>query len=413
MTPENKRTILWLTAILMVAAGLLAVVFLPSNEARWEALRNRTTKLKRDAMTRKSPRTVLRGDPLPGNAWQEYNVALAAPWPKDTENGSIFYRFASGDKSADTDRVRKMVAEQQPLLEHLRRGAQKSDGQYPYDWDKGAEVPSLLRSRMLANLAMAQAKVLMEDGKSQTAANLLLDLTAFGRDLSTNGPLLAGLIGVAVYEISFEGLGRLIQSGQLTRDQLSDLATKLDAVEHDLPTVRSTLSNETLGTGTAILQLQAGDDRAWRERAKVGGWRFVVFPQETMLDAFEQHEAFVQRFENINPANYSEARKQLGAISADVEASPNGVVRELTPSLLRIAEVHLEMLTQLRLVQAAARLRATGKMPTIADPFGKNLFFKEEGDKVKIWSVGMDGKNQEGAGKFDRSGADIVLEIPR
>jgi hypothetical protein len=414
MTSENKKTWLWLVAILLAAAGLLAVAFLPANGPRWEALRNRTTKLKRDAMTRKSPRTVLRGKPVPGNAWDEYNIALNAPWPKDAQNGGIFYQFASGQPGVNGDRVKEMVVEQEPLLDHLRRAAQRSDGQYPYNWDAGLpDSPSLLRSRMLANLALAKAKMLTDDGKAQEAAELLLDVTAFGRDLSTNTTLLMDLVGVAVYQVSFEGLRNLVLSGKLTRAQLEDLAKKLETVERDIPSLDSTFSNEILGTGTAILQMQAGDDRGWRERAKAGGWRFAAFPQSTMLEAFEENDLFMDRYNKADQKDFSAAKRAMDAIAAEVAASPNPIVREFIPGMSRVVEVHRERLTMLRLVRAAALFRATGKTPAIEDPFGASLFFKEESGKARIWSVGPDGKNQNGVGNFDRGGPDMVLEIPK
>jgi hypothetical protein len=365
-------------------------------------------------MTRKMPRQVLRGKAFPGNSWDEYDQALAAPWPSDAENGGIFYRFASGQPGVDRERVKQMVAEQMPLLEHLRLGAQRADGQYPYKWDARDEIPSLLRSRMLANLAVAQASILADSGKPQEAAALLLDLTVFARDLATNGAQLSSLIGIAVYQVAFEQLRNLLSSGKLTQEQLAALAKTLETVDRDFPPPSSMISNSTLGLGMGIFQGSTIDyDGGLGQRMKDGGWRYAVFPQATLLEAFEQNDAFVQRIKKVDQSNFATAKKEIDALSAEAAASPNLMVRDDLPSMLRSHAVHLEVLAKLRLVRAETLFRATGEMPAVADPFGTNLLFKEEPSGLKIWSIGYDGINHNGVGNWEQGKPDIVVQIPQ
>jgi hypothetical protein len=412
MISFRKKAILALVACAAVAAILLFVAFMPMNSERWEAVRDRTLKLKLEALTRKMPREVLRGKPIPGNAWEEYNIALSASWPADAENGGVFFMFSKGN-AANPERVRKTVAEQMPLLDHLRLGAQRSDGQYPYKWELGEEKPSLLRSRMLANLAVAQASILRENGKPEEAMDLLLDVTILARDLSTNGPLLTNLIGMAVYMTAVEGFRDLVVSGKLTQKQLADLAEKLEAVERDFPTHTAALSNELLGIGMWVLLQSSGEYEGWQARAKQGGWRYAAFPQKTILDAFEQSEAFIQRFEKVDPTNYAAAKREMDAVSLETQNSPNPIVRETVPNLSRVMVARLEALTALRLVRAGALFRATGKMPSLKDPFGADLFFKQDAGGSKVWSIGSDGRNDNGSGEWGLFRPDVVLEIPR
>jgi hypothetical protein len=91
----NKKIVLAFFACLALAALLLLVAFLPLDGARGEAVRNRTDQLQREALYRRTPREILRGNPIPGNAWEEYNIALRAPWPKDARVGSL-YMFGTG-----------------------------------------------------------------------------------------------------------------------------------------------------------------------------------------------------------------------------------------------------------------------------------------------------------------------------
>lgn len=411
MTSENRKRYLWILACLAAAALLLFIAFMPTNSARWEAASTRTAKLKLEATTRKMPREALRGEARPGNAWNDYKLALEAPWPAAAENGGVFYRFAGGQPGVDRERVKEMVAEQLPLLDHLQRGAQRADGQYPYKWESSDDIPSLLRSRMLANLAVAQASILTDSGKPQEAADLLLDLTVFGRDLTTNAPVLSNLIGVAVYQIAFEQLRNLLSSGKLTPAQLADLAKSLEIVDRNFPPASSTVANSTLSLGMETFR--GFDDGGLAQRLKDGGWRYAVFPQTTLLDAFEKNDHFVQRIQKVDQSNFAAAKKEYNALAAEATASSNGIVQQSVPGLARSIEAHLVALAQLRLVRAETLFRATGKMPTIPDPFGANLLSKEDAGVLKIWSIGYDGINNGGVGGWERGGADIVIEVPK
>jgi len=237
--------------------------------------------------------------------------------------------------------------------------------------------------------------------------NLLLDVSAFARDLSTNSTLLSNLIGFAVYEVTFTEFRNLIQSGNLTQKQLADLAKKLATVDHDFPTLSSALSNETLAFGLATLKISGG---GMRERTQFGDWRFVISPQPTMLNAFQTRDALLKRMQDLDRMNFAAARKEADAISAEGEASPNTLVRMAMPGLSRTVAVHRETLAHLRLVRAGTEFLSAGKAPALADPFGDKLLYKKEGDKSRIWSIGRDGINQNGSGKWEAQ-PDIVLEI--
>jgi hypothetical protein len=77
---------------------------------------------------------------------------------------------------------------------------------------------------------------------------------------------------------------------------------------------------------------------------------------------------------------------------------------------------HREVLAKLRLLRAAAVWAATGSVPKIADPLGADLRWTEEDGKLRLWSVGGDGKDDEGQGEWypnrPNPKNDIVLELP-
>jgi hypothetical protein len=410
MQDRRNKTFFWIFTTLAVTVLLLALALRPTRVGEMQAMTNRIVELKLESRSRKMPRSVLHVKLDPGNAWEEYDIALedAQTWSED-DSGSIFSRFLAGDTKVDRAKVKQLVITHKEAIEHLRLGAQQSDGQYPYAWEKipEMELPSLMGSRRLANVAVAQAKLWRENGRSQDAVDLLLDVSAFARDLSTNSTLLSDLIGFAVYEVTFAEFRELIQSGNLTQTQLADLAKKLAIVDHDFPTLSSAFSNETLAFGLATLKISG---EGMRSRAQFGDWRFTIYPQPTMLNAFETKDALLKRMQTLDHMKFAAARKEADAISAEGEASPNTLVRAAMPGMSRMIVAHREPLARLRLVRAGTEFLSTGKMPVLADPFGDKLFYKQEGNKSRIWSIGRDGINQNGSGKWEAQ-PDIVLEI--
>ena len=73
---RSRAVIVVLLAVSAVAILLVVLVLLPTRLERWEAIRARVTKLKAEARSRNIPRSVLRGKAIPGNAWDDYNIAL-------------------------------------------------------------------------------------------------------------------------------------------------------------------------------------------------------------------------------------------------------------------------------------------------------------------------------------------------
>ena len=79
-------------------------------------------------------------------------------------------------------------------------------------WSKSGTT-HLLASRRLANFGVAQAKIWRESGRTTEAADPLLDVSMFARDLGANGVLLTTLLGDAAYLITLNEFRNLILSG--------------------------------------------------------------------------------------------------------------------------------------------------------------------------------------------------------
>jgi len=402
-----------IVAISIVVALLAVIYFAPTNDGRWAAMRRRMASSQDEAQERNVSRPVVRGKPIPGNAWDEYSLALneAATFTED----SNLIRFINGDPTADRAMVDRLLAAHKGIVDHISQGAQRSNGQYPYDWNSGSrmELPPLLFSRRAASLAIAQARVWKEAGRPQDAVALLLDVSQFSRDLAANGPLLSHLIGVSLYSTTFGELRDLLLSGKLNNKELSDLARMLEIVDGNFPALAPVMANEVaISVETDIYP--APSLSGSRNLMKSSGWRYGFSSRKMVLDAFEKRDNYAQRSQNIDLVSFAEAMKEAKIVQAEVEASGNSILRQYGTNLPKVLANHRDTLSRLRLLRAATTLLATGEIPKLADPFGTDLLYRREPGKVKIWSVGSDGKNHEGRGSWKlNSGPDLVLEISR
>jgi hypothetical protein len=400
---------------------LLLIAFLPVG-GDWEFMRTEVGKLRAEAESRRFSRTVFSGKTTPGNAWDDYNVAMSDVLAiKEDSNGAILGQFSTGHATAaEAATARTIVAASGVTLDRFRSGVRREDGQYPYRWTRASsDYPSLLASRKLANLAGAQAKILSDAGHAQEATALALDMTVFARDLAANGNLLSDLIGAAVYSMAADSLQITMQSGKLTPEDLKDLAAKLESVERDVPDQGAVFANETLVSGTAMLAWsnQGLPYREWLYLMVSGGWRYGLSYQRVAADYLRTAARRVEREQKLGEMDFASAMKEATALEAEGTASSNPIVRESALSLARSMTVHREVIARLRLLRAAAIWGATGKAPTLADPLGTDLKMKEEGGKITIWSAGRDGKDGGGNGAWNpapsKPGDDIVLEFSK
>ena len=411
----RKRTILEIIAVVGVLGVLSIFVFMRGSDDRWAAMNARVTELRAEARSRKTPRTVLHGIPVEGSAWDEYQIALndALTWKEDP-NGAMLGRFVRGDVTVDRALVDRMMSDHTKALEHLRLGARRTNGQYPYKWEDGPypSLPGLLSSRKLANFGVAQARIWRESGRATEAADLLLDVSMFARDLGANGVLLTWLIGDAVYLITFNEFRNLILSGKLTKAQLADLDKKLETLDHDFPSIRPALTNENLFAVDPTAEASIGE---WFQLTKQGGWRYGFSTRGMTLAAFEERESYIRRTKNLEKADFGAVKKEAEAMEAEASSSANPLIRMSAPSITRSIAAGGEALARLRLLRAATGFLVTGKVPTVPDPFGTNLLYEDTGTKLRIWSVGADGIDQKGPGVWSTAPRqlDIVIEIPK
>ncbi len=134
--------------------------------------------------------------------------------------------------------------------------------------------------------------------------------------------------------------------------------------------------------------------------------------------AFDAIGRAVTQLAEADERPWIESRDLLKDLNRELSTSGNPISQAAPDELLGSDLLHRGHRAQLRLLRVATHYRATGEVLDLDDPFGTKLQTRGNGDALKVWSVGAEGKDHGGTGGFgfDRDGKDakdIVLEVRR
>jgi hypothetical protein len=423
LRPRRRLTGWKLAAILLGILALIVAAFSLWIDSvarrRWAETEKRVHALLSEIRGRDAGRPVLRGSAVEGDAWEEYDLAIDEMQKIKTSTMTIGEYVSRGPK-ADRASIEKILAVHGAAIDHLRLGARRSRGQYPYRWEEGAamKTPPLLRMQSLANLATCQARFLAEAGKPREAAELLLDTCQFGRDAGTNGPLISEMVALAILGVALDELRDLLQAGRLDRETLESVGRELELLDRSFPRNGHSLINDAAMAGATFLKSGPGsiesEGGAGASLGPLFAWRFGFSQRIMSADAFDTMLRLMNRTAELEDRPWEEARRGLEELRGEAERSKNWLVRMMIPGLLQSSRPGRERKSQLRILRVAVRWRATGEILDLDDPFGTKLRHSASGGTLKVWSLGRDGADDGGAGGWNPPiGKDIVLEIPR
>jgi hypothetical protein len=414
---RGTRTILLvLAATVLVAAaivGLLAAMT-SMGEQEWADMEESVERLVAEAKARKYTRTVPYGETLAGSSWDDYKRAPGGSLGWETAALADFLNRAYG---ADRLSVEKLVADRHNTFDLLHRGAHRSDGQYPYQWnDSQMDIPSLAGSRVVARLSASKARFLTEQGAIQEAADLLVDLSVFAGDVGRHGVILSQLSSREIHDIAFREVRSLLLSNDLRSKDAAELARRLEILDRDFPPLGPTFLNDALSFGNDLMSSTPSLKNVY-ERARTMGVQRGLSNRIVSASAFKEMEGYMRRAQMLDSKPYPRALKEAARIDAEVAVSANPLIKERPPHVAGTIRAHRQTLARLRLLRAAAIYRATGKISELEDPLGDKLRHSTDTVTMKFWSVGIDGTDHGGKGEWDSPAVpgttDIVIEVPR
>lgn len=385
-------------------------------DRRWQEMQGSLKELRSAYDLRTGPRPVLRGTAVPGNAWKDYSPALTT---MKSAPSAVLRDYLDRTPKADRTKLEAALATHRSALDGLRKGVMRANGAYPLKCEDGflADIPGLLQSQNLTNLAVCRSRLLIEEGKSREAAELLLDTCQFAHDLGANQMLICEMISNALYGIALEDLRDLVLHGSLSGSDLAEIARELEILDRFFPKNGDSLLNEAMLAGYSFLKADGSPRELYSGVDGRPEWDYFVWrsllPQRLIgADAFFTELDYMKRFAEADEQSWGTSRAVVLKSQAEMVKLKNPVSRVLLPGLTSTSQAGRDRRTQLRLLRIAAQYRATGEVLQLDDPFGAKLLNSVQGQTLKVWSVGSNGVDDGGRGDWKPArGPDIVLDV--
>jgi hypothetical protein len=407
----RKRLSTWkivgIVATVVVAVFLVAVFWVRSvTERRWTLYQAEMKARADKERTRDCSRPPLRGTAEPGNAWDDYALAIAEM--KKLQGRDKLGALVDRTPKADPAWGETAVAQSGVILEPLRRGASKSTVRRGYDWEQGTMMATtgLLESQQVVSLAILNARSLLDAGKPREAVARLLDAAQFSRDMTDDGPMISEMIGTALLHVFLDAARELADSEKADAESLSDLEQGLAVLDGSFPKHSDSVRRELLAMGMTFAQVGHGTGVVEYD------WGFAA--KLFQLNLFERLQAAQEQVALASDLSWAESVATGRRVDAELQKSWNPVTRMFKPGQQSSERYVRERLAQLRLLRVAIRYRRTGELLDLDDPFGAKLRSAKNSDGMKLWSIGADGFDNGGSGGWKASaGPDIILEARR
>jgi hypothetical protein len=235
---KPTRLRVWAIAASCLVLGLPMLAFFlqiyakRTEERRWEEMRLWCERAAQVAATRDSKRPVLRGEALEGNAWEDYDKAIASLGSTKLNPAESFF-FKSPD--ADRAKTLEVVRSHATALEALRRGASRGSASRKPEWERPSGS-SANKPYLLALLAACKSRFLVEEGHPLEAMELLLAGAQYATDLARNSGDLDALNAQSVLSIVLGEMRWLLEPGILGREDQAELARHLKLLDERFPT---------------------------------------------------------------------------------------------------------------------------------------------------------------------------------
>jgi hypothetical protein len=395
--------------VLALLVGLTALWIRSVTERRWAAMERETRALLEEAKARDTARAALRGEPVEGNAWDDYRKAFQAGLAIRSD---VLAEYLLNRPTADRAAVQSIVVAEAATLEALRQGARKSHARRPVKWEQG-EIPSMSYSAALnlAQLAACQARLLSEAGRLREASDLILDAGRMFGEAAIDSTSELEAFSLKAYGLVLDKLRSIVLNGRMSAEDHSELSRQLELLDRSLPRTAHSIANESMTMGFAFMT-SPGDTEGWAEASEVArsSWRFGFSIRLMQADAFEDSRAFWKRAAELDEKPWSEVVAGVERLQQEVIPGRNPLTYRPRGLLSCFLEGRLRR-AQIRLLRVAAHYRALGKALELDDPFGGKLLTERSGKKLKAWSVGPE-VPVEGAPRKPPP-ADLVLEVER
>ena len=292
----------------------------------------------------------------------------------------------------------------------LRQGL-KQQYQQPASRSWSAMFPYFARYRELARRLTIESKTHLLRGRNGAAADSALDTIQFGTQVPRGGPLIAALVGQAMQSMGQKQMFKVLP--HLNAAECKSAARRMEKIRAMQLPYAQTLREEKWSMQASMLEILSKPDWASQFSANVGGtpatfwnkWRYALVGKRRVMD----------NLTNYMDKSIAEATKPYAQMQ-EVPVPDDPINQMIVPvfSGSRFSFTRSETGSALILVSLALRayhlehgaypekldILAPNYLQKIPDdPFGKGepLRYKKQGATYKLWSIGPDLKDNNGA----------------
>lgn len=388
-------------------------------DEQWDRMTASIAELEASRRSELPTRPVLRGKSEPGNAWTAYGQAIAiAPMLSRNSSFTLYFEDARVQARYPPATLSQMEAWAAPCdsaLGLLRAGSRRAELRPTIAWEHrfSPSVMELDRAGAgvwaLSHAGVVKAHLLIERGRSDQAAELLMDLAVFGRDALLGTDVDGCRIGVEVLNLVSWEVRKLLREKKLSMVALQRLDHELELLDRHWPSGKETLFNHLLAFGLGCREeLQQGSLMyAGSKPRTFRSWRWGYSARFRAASTFLRAELGVRRM-------LQEAGE--GALSYGSRAAigewPDPVLDDAFRYPLS-ADPGIGERAGFRVLRTGIHFLITGEVMDLPDPFGDRLKKAARENKLRVWSVGADRVDQGASEDGWTYGRDIVLEVER
>jgi hypothetical protein len=317
------------------------------------------------------------------------------------------------------DQVRAVVTRNGPALARLRQGFRK-EYRSPPVISFNQPLPELATYRELARVLLTEGKLAEREGRPADAMRSYLDCLRLGVDVPRGGPLIHGLVGIAVQAIGLGAMQGVVD--QLDARSATAAARQMAKLDAQAASAADTLLSEkeaytaeiaqVLRNSSALRQFTGSvDGPPMAAQSLEGGVRFALTPKKRMIDDYRVY---------MDALAANARRPYYAQLPAPLPTDP--INRAFLPLF---DNVHWKWavrdaqwrIVELRLAARAYRLEHGTPPPSLSalapaclpavpqDPFApKPLVFRRNGAGTLIYSRGPDGVDDGGRDVGRQSG---------
>ncbi len=392
--------------IFSIVAGILALLAVIgvfwmkiAADRRREAL-DREMKAEIAALrARSGARPVPAGPATPGNAWLDYDQALAE-YEKITVGARTETILDANHQDKPDGALAKLPKFASPIA-RLRAGARRSESKKDYDWEKGgaAAMPPYRASYEIVSFLLLEARVHAKEGRLTEAAGEILDAAQYGCDLGSDGPIISHMIGMNSVVMAAQEIKDLLDADGLDHPSRELLGRGLRTLEAGLPGFEDALLRERLFSDSVIIK-ETSDN---------------LLTALIYLNSIQRTREWIQRTAAASRVSWAELLKVDAEVRAEAAKAWNPITKMMSPSLGQSAgKASRGARARVALLRVALQFQETGAVLDLDDPYGTKLKTTVTGDTLKVWSVGPDGVDNGGSGGWKATdGPDMVLEVKR